>query len=379
MFSQMAYICHFVLFVCPAQSLLWVYLVWGSFPVQSGGSLIIFQLLRCRNVALIRVFFLLFLEVGMFYTWGLSACALHLYAPYVLYALIHSTPLEVYTPPYVPHTPLCICMFSEDSACCGVDKGPLTCWTTSFTPPPVWGCLPICLQPHSFIGFPVHQYVSGISVCDVGNNSHMLGVWGMFSHLLVFLGALTHGASICLFLYILGIHCLTFLLWAMTTTLPVMVVSSGLSSVSSVTVAPSLMGLLTVLDHHEVQTPPLMPRGSGGVIGPASVPQQQPPSLMPLLAYASYAMGSPQVGFFFRVEPLTILYIVCWCPFWCLLFAFRCQVGCSIHLSYGGSTVRVCTFAALWSLPMAGICATWWWSSVHVWYAYSCCSSHYLE
>ena len=32
---------------------------------------------------------------------------------------------------------------------------------------------------------------------------------------------------------------------------------------------------------------------------------------MPLLAYANYAMGSPQVGFFFRVEPPTVLYIVC--------------------------------------------------------------------
>ena len=32
---------------------------------------------------------------------------------------------------------------------------------------------------------------------------------------------------------------------------------------------------------------------------------------MPLLAYANYAMGSPQVGFFFRVKPPTILYLIC--------------------------------------------------------------------
>ena len=57
------------------------------------------------------------------------------------------------------------------------------------------------------------------------------------------------------------------------------------------------------------------------------------PSSMPPLAYANYAMGSPQVGFFFRVEPPTILYLMyVWCPFWCLLFTFRCQVGCRIHL-----------------------------------------------
>ena len=99
---------------------------------------------------------------------------------------------------------------------------------------------------------------------------------------------------------------------ATTTTPPVMVVSSGLSSVSSVTVAPSLTGFPVSLDQHGViQPPPLMSRGSGGVIGSASVPQQQPPSSMSLLAYANYAMGSPQVGFFFRVEPPTILYIIC--------------------------------------------------------------------
>ena len=99
---------------------------------------------------------------------------------------------------------------------------------------------------------------------------------------------------------------------AMITTQPVMVVSSGLSSISSVTMAPSLMGLPATLGWHEVVLPPpLMPRGSGGVIGLACVPQQQPPSLMPLLAYTNYAMGSPQVGFFFRVEPPTILYIIC--------------------------------------------------------------------
>ena len=72
---------------------------------------------------------------------------------------------------------------------------------------------------------------------------------------------------------------------APTTTPPVTMVSSGLSSV---TVAPSLTGFPVSLDQcGVVQPPPLMPRGS------VSVPQQQTPSLMPLLAYANYAMGSP--------------------------------------------------------------------------------------
>ena len=58
-----------------------------------------------------------------------------------------------------------------------------------------------------------------------------------------------------------------------TTTPPVMVVSSGLSYDSSVTMAPSLTALPATLGQYEVVLPPpLMPRGSGGVIGLPSVP-----------------------------------------------------------------------------------------------------------
>ena len=97
---------------------------------------------------------------------------------------------------------------------------------------------------------------------------------------------------------------------APTTTPPVTVVSSGLSSVSSVSVAPSLTGF--PVSHGVVPPPPLMLRSSGGVLGSISVPQQQIPSSMPPLAYANYAMGSPQVGFFFRVEPpTTIVSYIC--------------------------------------------------------------------
>ena len=132
--------------------------------------------------------------------------------------------------------------------------------------------------------------------------------------------------SICSFLYIFcSALCLMFYLCILS------VVSSGLSSVSSVTVAPSLTGF--PVSHGVVPPPPLKPRGSGGVLGSVSVPQQQTPSSMLSLAYANYAMGSPQVGFFFRVELPTILYFIyVWCLFWCLLFTFRCQIGCCIHL-----------------------------------------------
>ena len=109
---------------------------------------------------------------------------------------------------------------------------------------------------------------------------------------------------------------------APTTTPPITVVSSGLSSVSSVSVAPSLTGF--PVSHGVVPPPPLMPRSSGGVFGSVSVPQQQIPSSMPPLAYANYAMGSPWVGFFLFSElslpPFCILYMFGVCSGVCFLF-----------------------------------------------------------
>ena len=56
-------------------------------------------------------------------------------------------------------------------------------------------------------------------------------------------------------------------------------------------------------------------------------------------------MGPPWVGFFFRVEPPTILYFmfgVCFLLSGAMLDAI---------FTYGGSPIGVCTIAALWSFP----------------------------
>ena len=73
---------------------------------------------------------------------------------------------------------------------------------------------------------------------------------------------------------------------------------------------------------------------------------------MPPLAYANYAMGSPQVGFFFRVE-LPTFCILCLVSVLVSAFYFL-DAELDAVFTYGGSTIRVCTFATLWSLPMAG-------------------------
>ena len=141
------------------------------------------------------------------------------------------------------------------------------------------------------------------------------------------------GCPLCFILYLFcSSFCLKCTTMAMTTTPLVTAVSFGMSSLSLVTMAPSLMGLPATLDQCDVVLPlPLTLGCPGGLIGLASVLQQQPPSLMPLQAYANYAMGSSWVGFFFRVEPSTNFYIICLVPFQCLLSTPRYHAGCHIN------------------------------------------------
>ena len=75
---------------------------------------------------------------------------------------------------------------------------------TSFTPPPVWGCLPLGFHP-LICWLPCASVCFGDIYMSYGNFSLMLGVWGV-PHLLGFLGASAHGVSICLILYILVVH-----------------------------------------------------------------------------------------------------------------------------------------------------------------------------
>ena len=73
----------------------------GSFPVQSGGSLIFFQLFRCRNLALNRVFSY-FLVAGMFFILGDVWMAPTFVQPHLFVCPIHLFTLRVVHLPYAP-------------------------------------------------------------------------------------------------------------------------------------------------------------------------------------------------------------------------------------------------------------------------------------
>ena len=123
----------------------------GSFPVQSGGSLIFFQLFRCRNLALNRVFSY-FLVAGMFLYLGVSGHPHICTPPYVHIPCMFIHPLGVYTPPICPHTPVHLCIFGGFACCGGVVMGSPLCWDTSLTPSLFGGASPSITPPHSVIG-----------------------------------------------------------------------------------------------------------------------------------------------------------------------------------------------------------------------------------
>ena len=206
--------------------------------------------------------------------------------------------------------------------------GPSSVWT----PHMCLDAFPCVQHPHTFICSPCMSVCSRGYCMHYGGNIPYVGGWGASAHLSGFWYLSVHPldvhyASSCTFLVVYHVSSLYFLLLLLTTP-PVTVVSSGMSSLSLVTMAPSSVGLPTILGQHGVVLlPPMTPRGSGGVLGHASVLQQQPPSSIPLQACANYAMVSQQVSLFFRVEPsATVLYIICLVSV--LMSAFYFQVPC---------------------------------------------------
>ena len=133
----------------------------GSFQCGLEVLLIFFQLFRCRNLALNRVFSY-FLVVGMFLYLGGVWTPPHLYTPICLYAP------GVYTPPIGPHGLQCTCMVLEHlhvvGGCyllkCVLGHLPYTS--------PIWGCLPLNLHPPHFIVGSLCMLFSRISVSYVG-------------------------------------------------------------------------------------------------------------------------------------------------------------------------------------------------------------------
>ena len=129
--------------------------------------------------------------------------------PVCLYAPICSYPPGVYTHPICPHPLLCLC-FWRLCMLWGVVMGSPLCWNTFPYITSVLGVPPFYYTHTLSHWFPVHRYVSGISVCYVDISLLSGKVWVCFPHQ-VGGGASALEMSICSFLYIFySALCLTF-------------------------------------------------------------------------------------------------------------------------------------------------------------------------
>ena len=142
----------------------------GSFPVWCGGSLIIFQLFICRNLALNRMF--------LFYLRGRHV--LHLGDIYTPHMIVH--PICLYASctfgsPHVQTTPIC----PPCSLCASICSRGICMWNEDggHLYAPIHSNTPICLDA-SYVWHPPHVYMplmfSCTSVCAQG---YLHVIWGI--------------------------------------------------------------------------------------------------------------------------------------------------------------------------------------------------------
>ena len=85
----------------------------------------------------------------MFFIIGGCLETLYIDTPHTfVYPLYICTPPGMYTPQYVLHTPLCICIFSEAFGCCGGCKG-LPYVLGHFPYPTLYGSASPLVHPHT--------------------------------------------------------------------------------------------------------------------------------------------------------------------------------------------------------------------------------------
>ena len=141
----------------------------------------------------------------------------------------------------------------------------------------------MCLTLPCINMLPACLYVLGVIACAMGNiplcwgaSGHLSGFWCLSVHPLD-----VHYASSCTFLVVHYVSSLYFHSYDYYSSSDCGVFWNVICIIGDH--GSLLVGLSTMLGQHNVVLPPpLTPRGSAGVPGHVCVPQQQPPSLMPL-------------------------------------------------------------------------------------------------
>ena len=181
----------------------------------------------------------------MFYIWGHPDAAICSDAHHMFGCPCIWIPLDT---PICSNTPCISPMLPCASACSGrylhVIGG---CRGLSFSlETPICLDFSPCVQHcHAFIWSPTCLYVLGVIACTMGEHPICWGLWGFGTSVRLLVSVSTSiGCPLCFILYLSCSFIMSpvYTSLAMTTTPPVTVVSSGMSSLSSVTMAPSFDG-----------------------------------------------------------------------------------------------------------------------------------------
>ena len=355
----MAFICHFI-FLCPAQSLPWVYLVWV-------------QLFRCRSLALKRMFS----YIRGRYVWVVNLVSIHpLYIHMPLYVCI---PPYIHMPPYIC-TPPYICMSPYPLVHLYVLPVP-------YVPHMLWGLGGHLYTPYVLGPLGASVYLSGIllsvgtSICLSDHNSHAScfpSLW--VTSLLDWMPMDVCYAScccsfLCIFHYVPSFYYHGYDDYCSSDCCMFMYILSFLNKYhgphldgASSNIRSAWCGTAATTDTNVLWRCcwPCYCAIVATCISDASS------------GLCQLCHGSSTGRFLFQSwASCWFVFLYVWCLLWCMLSAFRCHAGYHMHLL--GSTNGVCTIATPWSLPMAGICTTWQWVSAHTRYALSGCSLHCFE
>ena len=332
------------------------------------------QLPRCRNLALYR-FFLIFPYWQVCFTLGGSVHAMYVWKPHMF-----GHPLTFRHPqcPYV-QTPLCpllpVHLYVLGISACDMGIWGPSCLDTPY----VFGCLPMCPTPSHICMLPVCLYVLGVIcmcygkhlICwgSGGISTSVMGFWCLSVHPLD-----VHYASACTFLvvhYVSSLYCHGYDYYSSSDSGFFWYVISIISDHGCFFVGlPTILGSTWCGSAATPDTKMLWRCSWPCLCITAALSIFDASSGLCQLCHG-FSAGS----FFLRVEPPTILYIICLVSV--LVSAFYFQVPCWMPYSpLGGSTIGVCIIATPWNLPVKGICATWWWSLAHTRYAENGCSLH---
>ena len=182
--------------------------------MQSGGSLIIFQFCRCKNLALNRVFFPIVLRGRhVLYLVGVWM------PPTFVHPYMYVCPLYVHTPPWGIHTPICppnssvhLYVLRGFSLLWAVVKGPLYGGYLPYTSP-CMGVPPLQFTPPLIHWLPCASVCFGDICMLYGEYFPYVGGWGCSPFVGIFGGITMWGVHMLIFVHSCSSLCLMFLLW----------------------------------------------------------------------------------------------------------------------------------------------------------------------